>query len=361
MLFSKVNELLKAAEANDIPKLISFYSLPIGDSPSKKQTIHALNIAAEYNRLEAIKYLCELKTDNAPDKKTINHLLGYAVLEFALDQVKCLCELQTDNAPDKETINEILKEIASEGLDEADSYKEKFKFSENEKSLYEEFVLLVTEKNVNSALEKMAEIQSFLRPHKLSLMKQLTQFQCADIVEARKNLRIITRYHSIEWLKEERNMGQLKNSFLYNALIILKENKIKLTRKMMTDKSIDLNNMAVVIDKIDYFIQNYVTNKLVLAELKRFQDSYPPLLLTKDSIAVKKQKLSDLAKTHFHHQHYPQRFIADFLQCITGAFLIIMPVRYFAWGKHPFFTKEKTNREKEILSTMAEVKHAANR
>lgn len=150
----------------------------------------------------------------------------------------------------------------------------------------------------------------------------------------------------------------LDNAELIKALgLINKYSSVEINEALMTNKGIDINKMAIVINKIDDFVTSYVCEKPAKEELARFRQASIPALLTDKTCEEKKQTLCTLAKKNFEHQHSTPRALADLLQCITGAFLIIMPIRYFAYHTHPFFSMAETNREslvkREILPELA--------
>ena len=55
----------------------------------------------------------------------------------------------------------------------------------------------------------------------------------------------------------------------------------------------------------------------------------------------KQKNVEFLVKNLFSNKDHIKRCVFDLLQCITGAFLFIMPYR-LSKNKHPFFSQEKS-------------------
>lgn len=150
-------------------------------------------------------------------------------------------------------------------------------------------------------------------------------------------------------LKDFITPALIENETLCRALLLIKQqNPTAINQELMSDKAIGISKMAVVITKLDDFVNNYEGTTAAKQQLKDYFTAAMPVLVAKNNCDAKKEELSTLAKTHFEHEHFPRRLLADVLQCITGAFLIIMPVRYLVYGTHPLFTKAETSRETHV-------------
>ena len=66
-----------------------------------------------------------------------------------------------------------------------------------------------------------------------------------------------------------------------------------------------------------------------------------------DEVSIKYKKLQQLAKNTFNHRHIGWRVLADILQIITGAFIVMMPIRALT-GKSVLFSQAKTARQEKI-------------
>lgn len=140
----------------------------------------------------------------------------------------------------------------------------------------------------------------------------------------------------------------LDNSELIKALSLINQySSVEINESLMTDKGIALNKMAIVINKIDSFVNSYVCEKPVRGQLERFREAAIPALLTDKTCEEKNKELCTLAHQHFEHQHFARRVLADVLQFITLAFIPIMLYRGYK-GKSLLFSQAETNRETQL-------------
>ncbi|WP_019217062.1 hypothetical protein [Legionella tunisiensis] len=134
------------------------------------------------------------------------------------------------------------------------------------------------------------------------------------------------------------------NEDLCRALLLIEHyDPTAINEKLMSDKAISISKMAVVITKLDDFVENY-PKQAVKGQLENFRNAAIPVLLTDKNCEAKQKELCTLAKKHFEHQDFPRRVLADVLQFITLTFLFIMPYRAYK-GKSLLFSQAETNRE----------------
>ncbi|KTD20894.1 Uncharacterised protein [Legionella lansingensis] len=146
----------------------------------------------------------------------------------------------------------------------------------------------------------------------------------------------------------------LGNEDLCKALLLIEKYKAaEISEDLMSNNSIELNKMAIIITKLDDFVNNYQGEESAKQELRNFRKEALPVLLTTQDIETKRKESINLARTHFQHRHFYPRLLADVLQFITGAFLVIMPIKYLAFGQHPLFSLEATNRETQVQTILS--------
>jgi hypothetical protein len=125
----------------------------------------------------------------------------------------------------------------------------------------------------------------------------------------------------------------------------------------------DLIKLATVMKKFNTFYTDYprgsnLSQQDMLA-LRRFRLGAIPILLSHNNMHIKKRLLENLAKDHFKDKYENLRILADVLQIISLAFIIIMPIRY-ALHKTLFFTQTSIHARKtmDVFAEMDEGHHS---
>ncbi|CAM4439343.1 MAG: hypothetical protein LEGION0398_MBIBDBAK_01393 [Legionellaceae bacterium] len=111
-----------------------------------------------------------------------------------------------------------------------------------------------------------------------------------------------------------------------------------------------VNGYTAANDKIKKSLKDFLVEsinilfKITENDKKRDKECF---LNIKDEVSIKYQKLQQLAKNTFSHRHIGRRVLADILQIITGAFIVMMPIRAIK-GKSLLFSQDKTARQEAI-------------
>lgn len=125
----------------------------------------------------------------------------------------------------------------------------------------------------------------------------------------------------------------------------------------------DLLKLATVMKKFNTFYNEYPVGKNLseqdMMALRQFRLGAIPILLSHNSMHIKKHLLENLAKDYFKDKYENLRILADVLQIISLAFIIIMPIRY-ALHKTLFFTQTSIH-AKNTIGVFAEMDEGHNK
>ncbi|CAM4442591.1 MAG: hypothetical protein LEGION0398_MBIBDBAK_00603 [Legionellaceae bacterium] len=116
-------------------------------------------------------------------------------------------------------------------------------------------------------------------------------------------------------------------------------------------------NLLLELDKLikDYSVNYPKDRKLMLSFLSETIET----LINDKPINQQITDIKAAACAKFLHRDYGKRILTDILQIITGAFLIIMPIRY-SQGEHLLFSRTKTNREIKVLKHLFDYKQSCD-
>ena len=185
------------------------------------------------------------------------------------------------------------------------------------------------------------------KPYNITILKVL--LQATELVE--KN-----NCNSLQYFTEgKRDLIIAKISAYYTKNNLRK--LLGLLRDRNNEPEPDIKNRALLIKGLSDYIKKYRKNDKndeVTESLATYLNYSTNIILQPGDVADKKQELINLASDTFHNRHLPRRIFLDFVQVLTGLFLLIVPIRW-CMGQSGLFSFAKTNREIAVIKEVGRI------